>query len=127
MAAGFRPVAVAANGVDFAVVRQIAERLRQPPLRQGVGGKALMKQTDRGFEFGIVEVGVEHRQVGRHHQPFVADDPSRQGKHVVDRIALANMQVSAAAGDEQLAFKRLGGYSGGRGDKDLFDVRQGLA
>ncbi len=47
VAARLRPVAVALDGVDFAVVGEIPERLRQPPLRPGVGGKALMKHAQR--------------------------------------------------------------------------------
>ncbi len=41
------PVAVALNGIDFAVVRQQPKRLREPPLRQRIGGKALVKNTYR--------------------------------------------------------------------------------
>ena len=37
------PAAVGADGVDLAVVRQHAERLRQAPLRRGVGGEALVE------------------------------------------------------------------------------------
>ena len=100
VAARLGPVAITADGVDFAVMGQIAERLRQPPLRQGIGGEALMEQTDRGLQPLVAEVGIEHRQVGRHHQPLVADQPTRQRRRVVDRIAGLDALAGAAAGDE---------------------------
>ena len=45
VAARLSPVAVALDGIDFAVVGEKPERLRQPPFRPGVGGKALMKNA----------------------------------------------------------------------------------
>jgi excinuclease UvrABC ATPase subunit len=42
-----RPVTVALDRIDLAVVSQKAERLRQPPLRQRVGREALVKDTHR--------------------------------------------------------------------------------
>ncbi len=127
VAAGLGPVAVAADGVDFAVMGQIAERLRQPPLWQGVGGKTLVEQADRGLQPLVAEVGIEHRQVGRHHQPLVADQPTRQRRHVVDRIAGADALVGAAASDEQVALEHLRQHPGRRVDENLRDVRQGVA
>ena len=44
---GHGPVAVALDGVDFAVVGQVAERLGQPPLRPGIGGEALVEHAQR--------------------------------------------------------------------------------
>ena len=46
MAARHRPVTVALNGIDFAIVREMAKRLGQTPLRPGVSGKSLMKYTE---------------------------------------------------------------------------------
>jgi len=66
-----RPVAVALHGVDLAVVGEVAERLRQAPFRPGVGGEALVEHGQRGGEARVVEVGVEHRQIFRHHQALV--------------------------------------------------------
>jgi hypothetical protein len=42
--AGSHPVHVAAQGVDLAVMRDHAERMRQVPGREGVGGEALVGQ-----------------------------------------------------------------------------------
>jgi hypothetical protein len=46
--AGAHPVEVALDGVDLAVVREQAVRVGQRPLREGVGGEALMHQGQRG-------------------------------------------------------------------------------
>ena len=75
MAAGHRPVAVALNGVDLAVMGQVTERLRQPPLRPGVGGETLMEHTQRRLQPLIIQIPIEHRQVGGHHQAFVRHHP----------------------------------------------------
>ena len=72
-APGLGPVAVAGDGVDLAVVRQEAERLRQGPFRQGVGGEALVEHADRGFQARVAEVRIEGGEVRRHHQAFVDD------------------------------------------------------
>ena len=44
------PVLVAANGVDLAIVSETAERLRQPPLREGIGRIALVEDRHPAFE-----------------------------------------------------------------------------
>ena len=41
-----RPAAIGADGIDFAVVRDEAERLRELPRRTGVGGIALVKNRE---------------------------------------------------------------------------------
>ena len=45
MATRRHPVDIARECVDFAVVGDHAERVRQVPGREGVGGKALMHQS----------------------------------------------------------------------------------
>ena len=47
---GARPLAVTGDGVDLAVVRQIAERLCQRPAWNGVGGEALVEQANGRFQ-----------------------------------------------------------------------------
>ena len=54
-----RPVAVALDGVDLAVVREQAIRVRQSPLRQRVGGEALVEHGDRSSR------GADRRGPGR--------------------------------------------------------------
>lgn len=50
-----RPLAVTSDGVDFTVMREVAERLRQRPARYGVSGKALVKQADGRFQTQVRE------------------------------------------------------------------------
>ena len=52
------PVNVAAQRVDFAVMRDHAVGMRQRPRREGVGRKTLMHQRQRGFEIRLVQVGI---------------------------------------------------------------------
>ncbi|RMO66669.1 hypothetical protein ALQ37_05532 [Pseudomonas syringae pv. aptata] len=77
------PVAVAGNGVDLAVVGEEAERLRQRPFRQGIGGKALVEHADSGLQTLVAQVREEGREVGRHHQAFINDGLVRKAADVV--------------------------------------------
>src|SRR6202035_471785 len=47
--------------------------LKQPPLRHGVGGKALVEDHDRRFRPRALEVGIDLRQKLRHHHALVDD------------------------------------------------------
>ena len=58
---GACPLAVAGDGVDFAVVRQVAERLRQRPARHGVGGEALVEQANGRFQAQVRQIEIEAR------------------------------------------------------------------
>src|SRR3546814_10465467 len=72
------PVAVAADRVDLAIVREAAERLRQPPLREGVGRIALVEDRDAADETIVDEIGIEDRQRFGEEQPLVDDRAARQ-------------------------------------------------
>ena len=52
------PVVVAAQRVDFAVMRDHAVGMRQRPGRERVGGEALMHQSERAREIRIAQVGI---------------------------------------------------------------------
>lgn len=66
--AGPHPVLVAGDGVDLAVVGDAAERMRQRPRREGVGGEARMHQTERALDARVLQVDVELPQLrGRQH------------------------------------------------------------
>ena len=41
------PVTISLDGVDFTVMRQKTKRLRQPPLRQGIGRETLVEEAYR--------------------------------------------------------------------------------
>src|SRR3546814_1755305 len=55
------PILVAADRVDFAIVGEAAERLRQSPLRESVGRIALVKDRNAAFKQLVREVGEEVR------------------------------------------------------------------
>ncbi len=130
------PVVVALDGVDLAVVRHVAVRVRQRPLGEGVGREALVHQAQRGdaaLVLQIMEVGAH--LVGQ--QQALVDH--RAGAHAGDVILLAVLELErldvgagrladdvelalqrvlhdhvGAAADEHLADHRLGGAHGGR-------------
>ena len=98
-----RPAAVALHGVDLAVVRQVPIRMRKPPLRQGVGGKALVKYHHRGFHARILEIGIELRQKLRHDHALVDDGAGRERRQVENRIVGLELFLAAPARHEQFS------------------------
>ena len=55
--AGVHPVDVAAHGVDFAVVGDVAEGMRELPGGEGVGGEALVDEAERADHAGSESSG----------------------------------------------------------------------
>ena len=121
---GARPLAVARDGVDFTVVRQIAERLRQRPTRHGVGGEALVEQADGRFQTQVCQVQVEARQICRHTQTFIDIDQIRQATDV-EVFVLQETFFDTTTRDEQ-ATLHITRTPARRGvNKNLLDTRQG--
>ena len=95
------PVDVAAQRVDFAVVRDVAVRMRQRPGRESVGREALVHQRDRALEIRIVQIGiigaelvgeehalVDHRAAGDRHRIIARRAPLAPAvDRVGDRLA----------------------------------------
>ena len=117
------PLAVTGDGVDFAVVRQIAERLSQRPAWYGVGGEALVEQANSRFQTQVRQVQVEARQVSRHTQTFIDVHQVREATNVELFIVLQAF-FNAATGDKQTAFHITWTPTRRRVDKDLLDTRQ---
>jgi len=76
------PVHVALERVDLAVMRQHAERLRQPPLRKGVGGIALMIDGEIAHEPRVQQIGIEHRHLLGQHHALVDDAAAAQAGQI---------------------------------------------
>src|SRR5688572_19409494 len=57
--------AIAENSVDLAVMRQRPERLRESPLRKGVGAESLVEHGERRLEPGLGEIRIEAWQIYR--------------------------------------------------------------
>ncbi len=126
LAARLRPAAVALDGVDLAVVRQQAERMRQRPARQRVGGEALVEDHRAAGQLGALQVGVERRQLVRQHHALVADGVRRQRHHIEIRHGGAQLLFAAAAGEEQRQREGVAALLGARFHEQLLDARQGV-
>src|SRR4029077_9294472 len=70
---GAEPAAVRDDGIDFTVVRDVAERLREMPGRLRVGRIALMKNGESSGERRIAQVFVKLGKLPRREQAFVND------------------------------------------------------
>ena len=69
--AGAHPVEVAAQGVDFAVVGQVAVGVGQLPVAEGVGAEAGMHQGEGADQGRVVQVEVEPVNLVGHEQALV--------------------------------------------------------
>ncbi len=119
-----RPVAVALDGVDLAIVGQIPERLGQRPLRRGVGGEPLVEDHDGGFHGLVAEIRIERRQVHRHHQAFIGDHRRGQGADVEVAVRFDAL-FRVPAGEEQTPVELVVGVALG-GHQHLVETGQGL-
>ena len=96
---GRHPVHVAAQRVDFTVVRNHAVGVRKTPGREGVRGEALMHQRERALESRIAEILVVGAKLGNEHHALVDDGAAGHG----DRIILCGLAAT----------QRLDGVGGG--------------
>ncbi len=126
MAARQGPGAIALDRIDLAVMREMAKRLSQTPLRPGIGREALMKEADRRAEIRGLEVGIEHRQIGRHDQPLVRQEPGRETRDIKFAVrggepllAAPMHQIQAGIGKPCIRLRAF--------EEDLLDARHGLA
>ncbi len=115
MAPRAHPVHVAAQGIDLAVVGDHAERVGQVPGREGVGGKALVHQGQRGDHALILQVMVEGvHLVGQQHT-FINNGTAGQGGHVealpAGPVGIAHGVFHQLADHEQLALEGLLGFA----------------
>ena len=124
LGARHRPVAIALDRIDLAVVGEKAERLRKPPLRQRVGREALVKQADRGLEPRVAQVREKVREHARHDHALVADRHRRQARDV--GIGAGEIFLGAAPAEEQAPVEAAALHAGRRIDVDLLDPRQRL-
>jgi len=119
------PVLVAADRVDFAVMGEATERLREPPLRKGIGRIALVIDGKARHEARIREVGIEHRQFLGKEQPLVNDAARRQRADVKAlNLGLDDAFLDPPADQEQVLFERVARAVRRvrPGDHDLLDL-----
>ena len=87
--AGVHAVAVAAHGVDLAVVGDEAERVGQRPGREGVGGEPAVHDRDGAHAAFVAQVRKVLRQLHRREHALVGDGPAGQRREVDVRRASA--------------------------------------
>jgi hypothetical protein len=105
-------------------VREQAERLRQPPLRLGVGGKTLVEHHRIALEQRVAQIGEHLAQMaGRGHR-LVADHLARQADHVEVRVVRQG-QFGASARTEQRALEACLVHAARRIDEHLAHARTG--
>ena len=107
-------------------MRQHPEGLRQPPLREGVGGIALVIDREGGLEALVLQVGIEFRDLLGEHHAFVDDRAARQRAHVepVD-LRRDRRFLDAAADDVEFALELLLVDILVVADQDLLDLGAG--
>ena len=128
------PVDVAAQRVDFAVVRDVPIRVRQRPRRKRIRAEALVHERKRRLDVGIDEIRERRSDLVGGQHPFV-DERLRREAREIERVSLDERQpvgrvLGALADDVQLALEphRIGGRDRGPGpfpDEQLFDDRRG--
>jgi hypothetical protein len=95
------PAHVAADGVDFAVVRDVAVGVGQLPTGKRVGGEALVNQAERAGDQGIGQLEVELLNLRGQHQALVDDGAAGERGNVEGLLVLdvggGNLVFGAAA------------------------------
>ncbi len=104
------PVDVPAQGVDLAVVRQIAVGMAALPTRKRVGAEPGMDQRQRGFHRRVGKVGKVLLHLHRVQHALIDQRLVRQAGDVPiftsGKARPANLVGGALANDEQLPLKR---------------------
>ncbi len=117
-----RPVAVGLDRVDFAVVREQAERLRQAPVRHRVGREALVEHRGARFQARMREIGKRSTQLARRDHGLGRERRRRQSDDVEVHV-VRECLLGETAGAEQRAVERTFVHAGRRVDEDLLDAR----
>ena len=119
------PILVATDGVDFAIMGKAAERLRQPPLGEGVGRITLVENRDAAFKTVVLKIGVKDRKAFGEEQALVDNRPARQRADVeIANLRGDDLLLNPAADEVEILFKlgrihRIGHWTR---DHDLFDL-----
>ena len=127
--AGVHPVLVAADRVDLAVVREVAERVREIPRAEGVGAVARVHEAHGRGEVGVHHVGEEARDLRRDQHADVGDGPAGEARHVEEVAAArlgARLALDQPPDQVEPPLEGVGvlGLAPARRDEDLPDARQ---
>ena len=84
--ARLHPVDVPAQRVDFAVVRDVAVRMRTLPARERVCGKTRVHERERALHVRVRKVEKIRADLLRHQHPFVHQRAAREARRIPERI-----------------------------------------
>ena len=124
--AGAQPEVVAADRVDFAVVRDVAVRVRKSPAREGVGRESLVHDGDGALDLFVLQVEVVLSDLVGKQQALVDDGARAHRRHEVLGAVRELQGLNAVGGrladDVELALERgLDHHVGPAADEDLAD------
>ena len=124
--AGVHPVAVAAHGVNLAVVAQHAKGLPERPRREGIRAVTLVENAERRVVLGVGEVAVKLVERRGNQQALVNDDAAgkRRDVEILDLVGGGEF-FDLVARQEQAAFVVVRAHAPGLADEHLFDARHG--
>ena len=88
---GQHPVHVAPDGVDLAVVEDVAVGMGPLPAGGGVGGEPGVDQGDGALAVAVHQIGVELPQLPHQEHPLVHDGPAGEGADVGVDIGLLEL------------------------------------
>ena len=121
-----RPIDIACKGVDFAVVGERAEGLRQAPGREGIGGIALVVEGKIGNETLVQKIRVERRKLLGQEHALVNDRPAGKRADIEFRDVLGqHLFFNAPANDVQMDLELVVADAQVVGDHDLFNLGPG--
>jgi hypothetical protein len=109
-------------------VGQHPERVGKRPGGKGVGAVSLVEDGERGFEGGILEVGVKTLELVACEHTLVDDDPGAEGGNVERGSAIGGTAVfNFVAGEKEEKFEGVIGkfFGVGTGHEELFDFGGG--
>ena len=87
------PVDVAAQRVDFAVMRHHPVRMRQRPGREGVGREALMHQRQRAREILFVQIGIILAELVGEEHALVDDGAAGHRRRIITGESAVAAQI----------------------------------
>ena len=121
--ASAQAVQVTAQGIDFAVMSEVAERVRQRPRGERIRGVALVNKGNRALEIEIVQVLVETLNLAGQKQALIDDATAAAAANIKTLASLFHQ----ATHHIQLNIKCAVIFKSGTVKEHLADMRQGLA
>ena len=125
--AGAHEVAVAADGVDFAVVRHHPEGMGEVPGGEGVGRVALVEDGEGGGELGGLEVHEVFADLRGGEQALVNDGAAAEGADVeAFELGVVGLVLDGVLREEEAALELVVGDVVLAGDEGLDDEGLGI-